>query len=184
AVLDQENTGAVVIVGHAWGSQPARMLAADRPDLVRGVVMAAASAGKLPPGSTEQPYGRLRKEIDSSGDPSLPEAHRIECLKQAFFAPADDPRVWLDGWYAEAHDAQSHARRVTPVDAYFSAGDHVPILDLQGEFDAVVVRDVMKAYLGDRVTVRTVKGAGHAMAPEQPGSMAEEIAKFARGLYE
>ena len=47
-VLDAEKTGPVVVVGHAWGSQPARMLAADRPDLVRGIVMAAASAGKLP----------------------------------------------------------------------------------------------------------------------------------------
>ncbi|WP_236071042.1 alpha/beta fold hydrolase [Paraburkholderia domus] len=36
SVLDQEKTGPVVVVGHAWGSQPARMLAVDRPDLVRG----------------------------------------------------------------------------------------------------------------------------------------------------
>lgn len=39
-VLDHIKCGPSVIVGHAWGSQPARMLAADRPDLVRGVVMA------------------------------------------------------------------------------------------------------------------------------------------------
>ena len=58
AVLDHENTGPVVIVGHAWGSQPARMVAADRPDLICAVVMAAASAGKLLPGSEEKqvPY--------------------------------------------------------------------------------------------------------------------------------
>ncbi|WP_179283318.1 alpha/beta fold hydrolase [Bordetella genomosp. 9] len=184
AVLDQENTGPIVIVGHAWGSQPARMLAADRPDLVCGVVMAAASAGKLPPGSTEQPYGRLRDAIDGAGDYRLPEEKRIECLRRAFFAPGSEPRVWLDGWYAEAHDAQSHARRVTPIDAYFSAGDRVPILDLQAEHDAVVVPDVMKPYLGDRVTVQTIRNAGHAMAPEQPRAMADAIAAFARHVYE
>ncbi|XJC74358.1 alpha/beta fold hydrolase [Delftia tsuruhatensis] len=71
AVIDHEATGPVVVVGHAWGSQPARMLAADRPDLVRGVVMAAASAGKLPPGSDEMPYGRLRDAIDGAGDARL-----------------------------------------------------------------------------------------------------------------
>jgi pimeloyl-ACP methyl ester carboxylesterase len=71
AVLDHEDTGPIVVVGHAWGSQPARMLAADRPDLVRGIVMAAASAGKLPPGSTEKPYSRLRDAIDGVGDLSL-----------------------------------------------------------------------------------------------------------------
>lgn len=183
AVLDQERTGPIVIVGHAWGSQPARMLAANRPDLVCGVVMAAASAGKLPPDSTEKPYSRLRDAIDGAGDLSLPEEQRIDCLRRAFFAPGHDPRVWLDGWSAAAHEAQSHARRNTPVDDYFSAGSHVPILDLQAEHDAVVVPNVMKLYLRDRVTEQVIPDAGHAMAPEQPWAMADAIAAFARGMY-
>ena len=184
AVLDHENTGPIVVVGHAWGSQPARMLAADRPDLVRGVVMAAASAGKLPPGSKEKPYSRLRDAIDGAGDLSLPEEQRIDCLRRAFFAPGHDPRAWLDGWSAATHEAQSHARQVTPVDEYFSAGTTVPILDLQAEHDAVVVKNVMKPYLGDRVTVQVIRDAGHAMAPEQPRAMADAIAAFARRVYE
>jgi pimeloyl-ACP methyl ester carboxylesterase len=110
AVLDQECTGQIVVVGHAWGSQPARMLAANRPDLVCAVVLAAASAGKVPPEIGEKPYGRLRAEIDGAGDPSLSEARRLECLQQAFFAPGHDASVWLDGWYQAAHDAQAHAR--------------------------------------------------------------------------
>jgi pimeloyl-ACP methyl ester carboxylesterase len=179
AVLDKEQTGPVTLVGHAWGSQPARMLAADRPDLVRCVVMAAASAGKLPPDSSEKPYGRLRDAIDGAGDSSLTEAQRLDCLRRAFFAPGHDPREWLEGWYPAAHEAQSHARRVTPVDDYFSAGRHVPILDLQAEFDAVVIPNVMKPMLGDRVTVQVIRDAGHALAPEQPQSMADAIANFA-----
>ncbi|KAM0228754.1 hypothetical protein ACHAPO_010504 [Fusarium lateritium] len=79
-VLDHIKCGPAVIVGHAWGSMPARMLAADRLDLVRGVIMAAASAGKLPPGSTEKPFSRLRKEIDGSGDMTIPESKRLEYL--------------------------------------------------------------------------------------------------------
>lgn len=183
AVLDHENTGPIVVVGHAWGSQPARMLAADRPDLVCGVVMAAASAGKLPPGSTEKPYSRLRDAIDGAGDLSLPADQRIDCLQRAFFAPGHDPRVWLDGWSVSTHEAQSHARQTTPVDDYFSAGTQVPILDLQAEHDAVVVPNVMKPYLGDRVTVQVIKDAGHAMAPEQPRAMADAIAAFAKRVY-
>ena len=183
SVLDQERTGPVVVVGHAWGSQPARMLAADRPDLVCGVVMAAASAGKLPPDSTEQPYSRLRDAIDGAGDLSLPEEQRIDCLRRAFFAPGHDPRVWLEGWSAAAHDAQSHARRATPVDDYFSAGTQVPILDLQAEHDAVVIPKVMKLYLGGRVTEQVIRDAGHALAPEQPRAMADAIAAFARRTY-
>ncbi|WP_405046381.1 alpha/beta fold hydrolase [Pseudomonas putida] len=43
AVVEHEKQGPVVVVGHAWGF-PARQLATDRPELVRGVVLAAASA--------------------------------------------------------------------------------------------------------------------------------------------
>src|SRR5262249_12804956 len=39
----------VLVAGHAYGNRVARMLASDRPDLVRGVVLMAAG-GKFPPG--------------------------------------------------------------------------------------------------------------------------------------
>jgi pimeloyl-ACP methyl ester carboxylesterase len=184
AVLDHEKTGPVVVVGHAWGSQPARTLAADRPDLVCGIVMAAASAGKLPPGYAEKPYSRLREAIDGAGDLSLPRDKRLECLRKAFFAPGHDPAVWLDGWFPAAHDAQGRAREMTPVDDYFSGGKTAPILDLQAEHDAVVIPGVMQPLLGERVTVRVIRDAGHAMAPEQPQAMSAAIAEFARGIYQ
>jgi len=183
AVLDHEKTGPVLMVGHAWGSQPARMLAADRPEMVAGVVMAAASAGKLLPGATEKPYSRLRAEIDGSSDFSLSREARLDCLRKAFFAPGHDPSEWLEGWSQASHHAQSHARIVTPIDEYFSAGDHVPILDLQAEFDAVVVPNIMKPLLGDRVTVQVIRNAGHALAPEQPRAMSDAIATFARQTF-
>jgi pimeloyl-ACP methyl ester carboxylesterase len=179
AVIDAEKAGPAVIVGHAWGSQPARMLAVDRPDLVRGVVMAAASAGKVLPGSSEKPYGRLRDAIDGSGDLSLPKATRLEYLRQAFFAPGHDPSTWLDGWYPATHHAEAHARDTTPVDEYFAAGT-APILDLQAQYDAVVVRDVLKKMIGDRVSVVVIPDAGHALAPEQPKAMSDAIATFSR----
>ena len=47
-VIENENKGPVVVVGHAFGNFVARQVAADRPDLVRGVVVAAASSGKVP----------------------------------------------------------------------------------------------------------------------------------------
>ncbi|MFD8385515.1 alpha/beta fold hydrolase [Streptomyces sp. NPDC059679] len=182
AVLDHEKAGPAVVVGHAWGSQPARMLAEDRPDLVSGLVMAAASAGKLPAGSKEKPYSRNREAIDGSGDLTLPEKQRLRYLKQAFFAPGHDPRPWLTGWYPKTHDAQAHARNVTPVDDYFAGGD-VPMLDLQAEFDAVVVPNVFKPMLGDRVTVQVIKNAGHALAPEQPAAMSKAVVAFARRVH-
>ncbi len=186
AVVEHERQGPVVVVGHAWGNFPARQLAADRPDLVRGVVLAAASAGKVPPGSTEKPINAdMRQAIDGAGDLSLPEEQRLVYLRKAFFAPGNDPRVWLGGWHEDTHDAESHARNTTPVDDYFAAGT-APILDLQGEADTVAPRrfsGVLKSMLGDRVQVVVLKNAGHAMAPEQPKAMADAIATFAKARY-
>jgi pimeloyl-ACP methyl ester carboxylesterase len=145
-------------------------------------VMAAASAGKLPPDSKEKPYSRNRAAIDGSGNLSLPESQRLEYLRQAFFAPGHDPHDWLDGWYPAAHDAQAHARENTPIDDYFSAGEIVPILDLQAEHDAVVVPNVMRPMLGDRVTVEVIADAGHALAPEQPHAFADAITRFAHRM--
>ena len=182
-VIDAKHAGPVVVVGHAWGNFAARQLAADRPDLVKGVVVAAASAGKVPPGSTEKPISaEMRKAIDGAGDLRLPDAQRLQYLKEAFFAPGNDPSVWLSGWHPETHEAEGHARNTTPVDDYFAAGT-APILDLQGEKDAVAPRrfsQVLKNMLGDRVTVVVLPNAGHAMAPEQPKAMADAISTFAK----
>jgi len=186
AVVESEGKGPVVVVGHAWGNFPARQLAADRPDLVKGVVLVAASAGKVPPGSTEKPINaEMRKAIDGPSDMSLPEEQRLAYLRLAFFASGNDPRVWLDGWHSQTHEAESHARNTTPVDDYFAAGK-APILDLQGEEDTVAPRrfaNVLKSMLGDRVTVVVIPHAGHAMAPEQPQAMADAIASFTRSVY-
>ncbi|WP_313629618.1 alpha/beta hydrolase [Pseudomonas sp.] len=182
-IMDKEKTGASVVVGHAWGSQPARVLLVDRPDLVKGIVLAAASIGKLPPGSSEKPYGRMVEAIKGAGNYALPEAQRISYLQEAFFAPGNDPRPWLTGWYDKTHQAQDHARDSTPVESYWSAGDTIPILDLQGDHDAVVIPNILKGMLGDRVEHKTIAGSGHAMAPERPREMAESIASFAQKVY-
>jgi pimeloyl-ACP methyl ester carboxylesterase len=102
-------------------------------------------------------------------------------LKEAFFAPGNDPRVWLNGWHPETHEAEGHARNTTPVDDYFAAGT-APMLDLHGENDAVApcrFSQVLKNMLGDRVTVVILLNAGHAMAPEQPKAMADAVSTFA-----
>ncbi|MFK3722433.1 alpha/beta fold hydrolase [Pseudomonas monteilii] len=182
-VMDKAHTGPAIVVGHAWGSQPARVLAVDRPDLVKGVVLAAASIGKLPPGSSEKPYGRMVEAIKGAGNQALPEAQRLKYLEMAFFAPGNDARAWLPRWYHDTHVAQDHARDSTPVDSYWSAGDTVPILDLQAEKDAVVIPNILKSMLGERVQHQVIAGAGHALAPEKPKEMADAIAAFAKRVY-
>jgi len=185
AVIEHERKGPVVVVGHAYGHFVAGTLATDRPDLVRGVVLAAASAGKVPPGVHEPSVSpEVREAIEKSGDLSLPEADRLRYLQLAFFAPGHDPHVWLGGWRPETEKAENAASRATPVDDWFACGT-ARILDLQAENDAVAPRKfagVLKAALGDRVTVVVIPNAGHALVPEQPEAMANAIAAFARAF--
>jgi pimeloyl-ACP methyl ester carboxylesterase len=184
--IEQEKAGPVVVVGHAFGNFVARELANDRPDLVKGVVLAAASAGKVPAGSKEKPIGpEIRKAIDGPSDMSLPEETRLDYLKTAFFAPGHDPRVWLGGWNAAVHHMESWAREHTPVDDYFAAGN-APILDLQAELDPVAPRrfaGVLKSLLGDRVSVVVIPNASHALFPEQPQAVGAAIGTFARQVF-
>jgi len=175
AVIEHERKGPAVVVGHAYGHFVARTLATDQPDLVRGVVLAAASAGKVPPGVHEPSVTpEVREAIEKSGDISLQEADRLRYLQFAFFAPGHDPHIWLGGWHPETEKAENAASRATPVDDWFACGT-ARILDLQAENDAVAPRKfagVLKAALGDRVTVVVIPNAGHALVPEQPEAMA------------
>jgi pimeloyl-ACP methyl ester carboxylesterase len=109
-VVEHESKGPVVVVGHALGNLVGRMLATDRTDLVRGLVLAAAYAGKVPAGVNEPPISpEVEQAIEKSGDLSLPDDERLRYLAIAFFAPRHDPHVWLGGWYPEAMKAETTA---------------------------------------------------------------------------
>ena len=92
-VIERENAGPAVIVGHAYGNWVARMTAVDHPKLVRGVVLAAAAAKRFPP--------RLSQLVSKSADESVPEAERLAAMQEIFFATGNDPRIWLKGWWRE-----------------------------------------------------------------------------------
>ena len=97
-VIERENAGPAVIVGHAYGNWVARMTAVDHPNLVRGVVLAAAAAKKFPP--------RLSQLVSKSADMAVPEAERLAAMQEIFFASGSDPKIWLKGWWTEASEGQ------------------------------------------------------------------------------
>jgi pimeloyl-ACP methyl ester carboxylesterase len=176
AVIEVLSTGRAVVAGHAFGNFVARTLAGDRPDLVAGVVLLAASIGKPPPG---EPLfdPEIRAAITGSGDLSLPVETRLRHLRTAFFAEGNDPAVWLSGWHPEAKQSQSAATAATPVDDYFPAGT-APILDVQAERDTVAPRKfahILRQELGERVTTVVIPDAGHALLPEQPEAVARAM---------
>jgi pimeloyl-ACP methyl ester carboxylesterase len=175
-VIRQLADGRAVVVGHAYGNWVARMTAVDHPALVRGVVIAAAAS---------KSYDlSLRTEIDKAGDPTLPEGVRLAALRQAFFAPSNDPRAWLTGWHPQLREAQRAAAAAVGQQEWWSGG-HAPLLDLQADrdpFRTERTRREMQDEFGDRVTIVVIKNASHALFPERPHEVAAALAGWIAGL--
>jgi pimeloyl-ACP methyl ester carboxylesterase len=179
AVIEHENRGAAFVVGHAFGNRVARMLATDRPALVRAVALVAANIGKAP--SPPQ----VRAAIRNSANPLLPDAERIAALQFAFFAPGNDPRGWLAGWYPEVLAAQRMAGDRTSREEDFAAGQ-APILYLQPDHDPLVHMEDASAYkqrFGERVTVVVIERSSHAVVAEQPEAVSAALIAYARTLW-
>ena len=176
SVIERENAGPAVIVGHAYGNWVARMTAVDHPKLVRGVVLAAAAAKKFPP--------RLSQLVSKSADPSVPEAERLAAMQEIFFASGNDPKIWLKGWWAEASEAQRVAAANVKQSDWWHAGT-APLFDLQAGIDPFKPKGTeneLKDEFPDRVTVAVIPNASHALLPEQPAAVVAAIAGWVRKL--
>lgn len=171
-VIETLGGGRAVVVGHAYGNWVARMTAVDHPGLVRGVVIAAAAAKQYAP--------ELTVAVTKAGDLSLPEEERLAALRFGFFAPGNDPRVWLDGWHPQVRDAQRAAVAAVKQSDWWSGGT-APLLDLQAEqdpFKPAAKRNEMKDEFGARVTIAVIPNASHALIPEQPKAVVDALATW------
>jgi pimeloyl-ACP methyl ester carboxylesterase len=177
AVIEAEDGGGAVVLGHAFGQWVARTLAADRPDLVRGVVLAAAAAKSAPPD--------LREHLARCANTDLPDTARLAALRVAFFAPGHDPSEWLSGWHKAAGAAQRAASNATPQADWWTAGA-APVLDVQAEQDPWRPRDTLNQMRDDlgaeRVTVVVIADASHALVPEQPDKLVAAVLDWMRAL--
>lgn len=175
-VIERLGAGRAVIVGHAFGHFVARVTDLKRPELVRGVVVLGGAARSFPP--------RITESLAIASDTSRPAAERLAQLRIGFFAPGNDPSVWLEGWHPELRESYRRAGAQPPKDVWWPVS-HSPILDLQGADDPwrpPATRDELKAVLGDKVTVRVLPNASHAMIPEQPAAVADAIVAWVRML--
>ncbi|PZW45950.1 pimeloyl-ACP methyl ester carboxylesterase [Humitalea rosea] len=167
-----------IVVGHAFGNWIARVLAHDRPELVRGVAMLAALTGT----GTDP---AIRQHINGSFDPSLPDAERLVHLQTAYFAPGHDARVWLPGWHPAVARAQRAASAATTGTGWLRAGERHPLLYVAAAQDAIAPlpsEAEVRAALGPRAIRVVIEDAGHALLPEQPQAVIEALVSFARSL--
>lgn len=178
AVIEDAGAGPAVVLGHAFGQWIARTLASDRPDLVRGVVLAAAAAKSISPA--------LRETQAKCIDMTLPDAERIAALRVCFFAPGHEPPPsWLAGWHMPSHHSQRAATAATRQEEWWTAGT-APVLDLQGAQDPWRPRATADDFRRDlgagRVSVVVLEDCSHAMLPEQPEQMVRAVLDWVRGL--
>ena len=179
AVVAHDGGGAAFVVGHAFGNRVSRMLATDRPDLVRAVSLIAANVGHAPSPPA------VREAIRASANPALPDAQRLAALQFAFFAPGNDAHAWLEGWHPEVLAAQRLAGDRTSREEDYAAG-HAPILYLQPDHDPLAHEadaDEFKCALGDRVTIVVIRNCSHAAVAEQPDAISDALIDYANRLW-
>ena len=176
-VLRALDAAPAVLVGHAYGNYVARMAAVAHPELVRGVVLAAAAARPIPPQVQAAPRiaGNVRLDDDT----------RLQALRLAFFALGHDASPWLRGWCPETQSMQAASSRgAVKQEAWWHAG-HAPLLELIADSDPFKPREhwnQMKEEFSDRLSIEVISHASHALFPEQPQAVARAIARWATAL--
>ena len=178
AVIEANGGGPAVVAGHAFGNFVARTTAADFPRLVKAVALLAAThVWPLP--------DNLRDSINKTHQMHLPAEERIRHMQHAFFAPGNEPRIWLDGWREDVMHTERAATEATLKEEWWRAGS-APILDVVPANDACTPlesRDRYREEFGaDRVTVTVIPNAGHALLPEQPEAVATALLDYFRKI--
>lgn len=175
-VVRQLANNRAVILGHAFGNFLARVLSVEHGELVRGVILAAASATRVPPEINETPF--------IAGDPTRPKAERLAALEKAFFAPGHDARPWLDGWYPATLDMQRAAVKATNIEPYWFGGG-APLLEIIPRWDPFnpqLLWSELRDRVRERVTTVLIDDASHALFPEQPDRVAAAVLSWTRQL--
>lgn len=176
AVIEAERAGRVLLVGHAFGNWVARVLVHDRPEQVRAIAILAASV-------TTEANARTRVWIDGSFDMSLTDAQRLEHLQAGYFAPGNDPRVWLAGWHPDVARMQREATIATTERAWLRAAERTRLLYVAAAEDAISPPpslEALRAAMGPRAELTIVPRAGHALLPEQPAATAAALIGFSQ----
>ena len=174
AVVAEGCGSSVHVVGHAYGNRVARCLAADRPELVRSLVLLGCG-GKIPP--DEEAAAALLRCFG----PTMGDAEHLAAVATAFFAPGHDPSIWRDGWHADAARLHGAATRSTPIEDWWVPAASIPVLALVGLDDRISVpanaRDLVRQHAGRHRLVE-IPDAGHALLPEQPEAVAAAVVDF------
>jgi pimeloyl-ACP methyl ester carboxylesterase len=177
-VIGERCEGPAHLVGHALGNILVRATASYRPEV-------AITLTVMPCGGHDLVTHPVDPEVIAAfgrcHDQTLPASERLAALQRAFFAPGNDPSVWLNGWWPAAGGVAAALARTDPEEWW--RGGTVPVLIIQPLDDAMAAPEVGRqaaAALGGRATYREVPHCGHAILPEQPDAIAHHLIEFLR----
>jgi pimeloyl-ACP methyl ester carboxylesterase len=181
AAIEATSAAPAIVGGWAYGNRVARMLATERPQLVRGLVLIAAG-GKF------APKPEVFQSLQAYQDKSLPIEKRAEVARSILYGPnaiisIADMRI--DDVSPATIRAQSLAPSPsTPVDSWWAGGE-ARMLVLQGLHDVIAPPEngrSLKLDYPDRVTLVEFPDLGHSMARERPDLVANAIIAWAAKL--
>lgn len=178
-VIDELSLAPAFVLGHAFGNRIARTVAADRPEVVSGVILVAAG-GKI------EARPEAQRALATLFTPSSSEAEVLDAMKRMVGSPENASSVWRrfkEDRAPGAAAAQMAAAQATPLDDWWSPPGEAPYLVIQGLKDEAAPAEnghLLKKELGDRVTVVDIPNAGHLQPLEAPKPIAEAVISFAR----
>jgi pimeloyl-ACP methyl ester carboxylesterase len=177
-LIEQLGNGPAVVLGHAFGHIVARTVAANHPDKVSAVILAAAAGRSVPPEINSAPM--------RAADLTLSDDERLAALRLAFFAPDHDASIWLRGWYPETLKLQvaSIAADRANLMRYWAAGT-APIFEIIAALDPFHRPEQwcdLRDQFGSRVTSTVIEDASHALFPERPAAVASAVIGYLQAL--
>jgi pimeloyl-ACP methyl ester carboxylesterase len=177
-VIEAVDCGPAHLVGHAFGNRIARCLAADRPALVRSVILLAAG-GLIGPATP--PGTPLGTPFRNATDVKMNGSDCVTKLGARWLSPASDPKILaeVECWPA-VHLACFAAGRGMALEEWWGAGT-APLLVIQGLDDEAAPPGnghALREQFGERVRVIDLPRAGHFLLLEQPEAVSRAVAEF------
>ncbi len=172
-ILDQEDGAELVFaIGHAFGNRVVRAFATKYPQRVEALILIASGGAKPVP-------EKANEALFACFDDTLSPADHLANVRYGFFADGNDiPNYWRRGWHGATATLQGRATGALDPAEWTSAGGR-PILVLQAANDTIAPPEIagkpIKAADPDRVELVIVPNAGHALLPEQPVMIAEQV---------
>lgn len=177
-IRDQAADGRAVIVGLSLGGYVAMVLAARDPDLVRGLVLAGATAE--PVGARSLPYRGLAAILDRFDGPALTRLNAW-FFRARYPAAIAEPIVAGGFWSSGGADALRtlFGQRFAPRLAAYPG----PTLILNGEWD-LLFRLSARSFADAAQDGRRVRLARalHLSNLDQPAAFSHAVREFARSL--